>query len=227
MSAYRLEQQRVDIRQFDVLGLDSDAVTHFIRHVGLSTDKKDQFALQDVLAFTHMGPPLEHGSAPGPAHTIGSVPLNADEIQQVNVFVDERRSEYEANKTRQQYVIRPHVKPKCETDGTILYYQFNCAGFVVEAYRFVGIVLLLTGEDVLPTVPLPVLVAAYPDLRDLLENARLRERYNLPGDGPWPVLLAGYVLNALDRDDIRGATPYRANLGDEYFPSKRSVPTGN
>ena len=129
MPAYRLEQQRVNIRQFDVLGLDSDAVTHFIRHVGLSTERKDQFGIQDVLPFTHMGPPLEHGSAPLPVQTTGSVPLNADEIQQVNVFIDERRSEYQAQQVRDaQYVIRPHVQPKCETDGTVLFYRFNSQG---------------------------------------------------------------------------------------------------
>lgn len=225
MPAQRLELQRVDIRQLDVIGLDSDSVPHFVRHVGLSTENKDQFTHQDRLSLTHMGPPLEHGSAPGPVHSTGNVPLNADEIQQISVFVDEIRSEYEANKARDrrdQYVIRPHVKPRCEADGTVLYYRFNCAGFVIEAYRYAGIVLLLTEEENLPSVPLAVLLAAYPDQKDWLESERLRERINLPGDGPWPVVLAGYVVNALARPEreIREGATYRAAVGDEYFPPR-------
>ena len=43
----------------------------------------------------------------------------------------------------------------------------------------------------------------------------------IPGDGPWPVVLAGYVLNSLNRDEdeIRSA-PYNATAGDEFFPPR-------
>jgi hypothetical protein len=75
-------------------------------------------------------------------------------------------------------------------------------------------------------VPLEVLVRQYPELASLLQNPRVRETYGIPGDGPWPVVLAGYVMNALDRtgEEIRG-TPHTAAAGDEFFPSRRVAHT--
>jgi hypothetical protein len=48
------------------------------------------------------------------------------------------------------------------------------------------------------------------------------EAYGIPGEGPWPVVLAGYVINALVRpeEEIR-RVPHTARLGDEFFPSRR------
>lgn len=53
----------------------------------------------------------------------------------------------------------------------------------------------------------------------------MRETYGIPGDGPWPVVLAGYVINSLDRseEDIR-RDPHAARAGDEYFPSRHVPP---
>ena len=179
----------------------------------------------DTIPLTHMGPPLRHGSAGGPVHAIGTVPLSVDEIQQINVFVDELYSEYKAHNARnhRQYVIRPHVWPERDSDGTVLFLRFNCAGFVIEAYRAVGIDLVRTADNEIPWVSLGILVTAYPELAPYLQNASFRDSYDLPGDGPWPVILPGYVLNALERqeDVIRSGIPYHAVPGDEYYPSRR------
>ena len=32
-------------------------------------------------------------------------------------------------------------------------------------------------------------------------------KFGIAGDGPWPVILAGYVLNALDRPEAKSAPP--------------------
>ena len=75
--------------------------------------------------------------------------------------------------------------------------------------------LLAIDEETLPEVPRQTLEAAYPVF---LDNPDRRERLGLQGDGPWRVVLAGYLLHALDRtgDEIR-AEPYVAKSGDEFF----------
>lgn len=229
MPAQRLNHQPTTIRRFDVIGQDSEGVAHFVRHLGLSSERREQFGPRETISLTHMGPPLQNESPGGLVHVIGTVPLTADEIQQINVFVDELLSEYEAHNARNQsqYIIRPHVWPERESDGTVLFLRFNCAGFVIEAYSEAGITLVLTRDDEIPVVDLDTLVNAYPDWTRALQNPKIRNRYNLPGDGPWPVMLPGYVLNALERPEgeIRAGIPYRAASGDEYYPSHRSRET--
>jgi hypothetical protein len=155
------------------------------------------------------------------------VPLSRDEIFRIRVFVGRVQGELRAANLRRamdQYCIAPHVSPLTDKDGTILFRRFNCAGFVLEAYRSAGISLLDTGGEALPEVGLDLLKEQYPDFASALDRPTLRERMGLTGSGPWPVVLCGYILNALDRteDQIR-AQPYRANPGDERFPP-RPVP---
>lgn len=227
MPAHRLSLEPADLRRFDVIGQDAEGVAHFVRHLGLSSEQRNQLRSHETISLTHMGPPLQHGLAGSPVHVIGTVPLSADEIQQINVFVDELHSEYQAHNARRhrQYVVRPHVLPKRDSDGTVLFLRFNCAGFVIEAYRSAGINLVGMADDEIPGSSLEALLHAYPDMAKYLQDIKYRERedVNLPGDGPWPVMLPGYVLNALQRqeDVIRAGIPYQAVAGDEYFPSRR------
>ena len=122
---------------------------------------------------------------------------------------------------RRQYVIAPPVDPVRAPDGTIIYHRFSCAGFVIESYREIEIDFLRTDADSLPAVPLETLMRQYPDLVNLLQNPKVREAYGIPGEGPWPVVLSGYVINALDRtaEEIR-RVPHTAQAGDEFFPSR-------
>jgi hypothetical protein len=57
---------------------------------------------------------------------------------------------------------------------------------------------------------------AYPGIA---HQSRLREHLGIPGDGPWPVVLAGYVLHALNRtkEDVR-RRPYSPSRNDATFP---------
>lgn len=227
MPTHRVTQEPVCLRVYDAIGQDSERIPEFIRHVGLSTEQREQLRCREAISMVHMAPPLQIETAPDCAHVVGSVPLTSDEIQQMSVFIDELRSEFEANDAREihQYVIRPHVLPKRDSDGTTIYMRFNCAGFVIEAYRAAGIDLLHTFDDDIPMCSLQDLLLAYPDVSDHLQNAafRQREQINLPGEGPWPVVLPGYVLNALAREEevLRTEGPYHAVPGDEYYPSHR------
>jgi len=139
-------------------------------------------------------------------------------------------SEYKAaqiGSSREQYVICPHVENVLRDDHTILYRRFSCVGFVLEAYRDAGISVLLTDLAPPPLVGLDALKTQYPEFAKILDRPRERKKLGIPGDGPWPVVLAGYVLNALARPEreIR-TTPYLARAGDEFFPPRRPAPSG-
>jgi hypothetical protein len=219
----------VSVGQFDVFGQESGTAPQFIRHVGLANESRETFDGSPPLDIAHMGPPLSRGPRPDPITVLGTAGLTVDEVRKIQVFVDEQFMEHEADKTRRVggYVIAPHVKEVTSQDGTVIFRRYNCAGFVIEAYDSADIQLLDTAESSLPPVALPTLGTQYPDMVGHLERPNIRERFGIPGDGPWPIVLAGYVVNALDRSeaDIR-ARPFRATAGDEYFPSRRSANEG-
>lgn len=222
MPAQRLNDEPVSVRKYDVAGKDADSgsLANFVGHVGLFGDDRGQLRRDDRQPLVHMGPPLGVNEGEHAVHCVGSAGLTTDDILQIQVFVDERAGEYEATKIRQdiraQYCVRPHVEAHREPNGTVTYWKYSCAGFVIEAYRYVGLDLLITDEERLPPVDLRLLVAAYPDIA---ASARLRARFNLQGDGPWKVVLAGYVLNALDRSvEAIQRAPYQPVSGDAFFP---------
>jgi hypothetical protein len=222
MPAQRLNDDPVSVGRYDVAGVDADAarLPHFVKHVGLFGDGRKELRRDERSPLVHMGPPLGVNEGEIPVHAVGTAGLSTDDILQVQVFVDDRAGEYEAAKIREnrraQYCIIPHAEPHEEPDGTVTYWRFSCAGFVIEAYRYVDLDLLVTDQERLPPVNLHLVEAAYPGVFD---SDRLRELYNLRGDGPWKIVLAGYVFNALNRsiDAIRGV-PYQPVLGDGFFP---------
>lgn len=124
-----------------------------------------------------------------------------------------------ARDPRSCYVLCPHVAPVVGDDGEVIYVRFNCAGFVVEAYKEAGIELVDT--DALPGIERARLGEAYSFVRSPRFDERNR-RYDWGLDDRedrWPVLMPGYVLHAFDRtcEEIRHA-PYTPQLGDELFP---------
>lgn len=222
MPAQRAASDRISIHMFDVIGQDSTTEAEFIRHVALAAETTD---LADGTSFSravHMGPPLERHPSLGPISSVGTTAITVNEERLIQAFVDEAFDEIEAAQAgpRAQYVIAPHVDEHRPRGATVSFRRYNCAGFVIEAYREIGINLLRTEPDSLPLVDLPTLVRQYPDLSRLLQNPRVRQDHGIPGDGPWPVVLAGYVMNALDRPEtaIRGGS-YQPARGDEFFPS--------
>lgn len=228
MPAQRLGTEPVDIRQYDVVGLDAGPATpHFVRHLALAADSRTGHAPPDPLPLTHMGPPLAVGEGGHVVHVHGTIPPGPDHAEQVGLFVEETRAEYAAHQRRgrDQYCVHPHVSPVVAADGTVVTHRYSCAGFVVEAYRAAGVDLVVTDEARLPGATLDARLAAYPDFHSVLTNpAQRARRAGLHGDGPWPVVLPGYVLHALNRptDDIR-AGPHLPQPGDECFPRRSTA----
>jgi hypothetical protein len=204
-------------------------VPEFVGHVGLLNDgpkalKKDKTPPQ--VSLVHMIPPLADNRHLWEVHAVGTAGLTPNEVPPIRMLCQHRLLEYEAHKVRRedQYVIRPSVKPP---DGDHPYYRYSCAGFVIEAYGWAGIDLIATSEQDLPKVSLDKLKEAYPFFAAKLDDPAERTNYGLDELGPaeiadgWPVVLAGYVINALcpNADDIRRA-PYKPRVGDEFFPSR-------
>jgi hypothetical protein len=227
MPARRLANNPIPMNRNDVVGQDSDSVGEFVRHAALTSEEHTAVTEAVPIRLTDMGPPLSRGGEQL-VHAHGCVPLTTDEVTQLDLFIDRVESEYQANRaaSRQQYIVLPHCRSVESDDGTVIYHRYSCGGFVIEAYRFVGIDLIDTGEATLPAVGLETLRLAYPDLQANLDNPRRRVVIGLAGDGPWPIVLAGYLLNSLNRTEaeIRN-DPYRPQRGDEYFPAHPPVPS--
>jgi hypothetical protein len=222
MPAQRLGSQPVSIQKYDMAAQDSAAAPYFVRHVGLADEQRDDVRSNSEIRLVHMGPPLMRGQSGNPVHAIGEAGLTAGQIRQIGVFVDEHLSEYEAERVRghRQYVIHPHVR---EPDADVPCRRFSCAGFVIEAYRDADLELLVAEPARLPSVDLETLTNAYSDLAHLLRSPARRSRFGLEGEGPWPVVLAGYVMDALNRTvEAIHDGPYTPASGDEYFPARRS-----
>jgi len=226
MPAWRIDSDKRSIRRFDVAA--SDAATHcFIQHVVLSAQDNNELCVDNAaITATHMQPPFHaEQEFARPISAFGSADLTDEEQSQVKVFVDERKLEYDAQRIRQsgssrrdrilnEYTIRPGA---IEPDRNRPFWRFSCAGFVIEAYRNANIVLVDESLGSLPLISLTNLRHAYNF--PLLDNAEFRTELGLDGDGPWRVVLAGYVMNSLNRTvtEIK-ASAYQPVEGDEYFP---------
>lgn len=245
MPAHRLAHP-VDIGQYDVVGMDSERESEFVRHVALAFQDIAGHRPTDSLIVSHMGPPLGLGEDGGLVQTHGVLPLTAGERNSIHIFVEdlemERKAEVDRLKLRikneflaekyigtLQYCIRPHQDELTRNfcNGVVQLRRFSCAGFVLAAYEEAGICLLDTDEANLPEVLLESLCAAYPDQETRLRNPAQRANMNLAGDGPWRVVLAGYVINALASTDLalanpRAKLPYRPQSGDAYYPPRRT-----
>jgi hypothetical protein len=232
MPAWRLDEQNRQVNRFDV-GATDGKVPRFVAHVALCLAEQPQVVSINsrTLPTVHMGPPL--GEKPQPIDVIATALLDPDGIQpserrQIKVFVDDRLSERKAQASRlarlqrlekcyAEYVIYPsYIEPNDE----VSLWRFSCAGFVLKAYEEAKIRLI--DDSKLPDVTLDTLKNAYPGIANLLDRQEVRVRLGIGKGIAWPILLAGYVVNSLNRppDAIR-AQAFHPTQGDEYFPSVR------
>ena len=224
MGAVRIGQQSSSIRAYDALGQDSDTVTEFICHIGMaSAAAVEPVASQGVAVnWVEMGPPLlvpqgnkPVGSTAKPVDVVGTLELTASEHKQIEAFIDEVDAELQSIEKLRQYTVHPHFRDR---DASNSARRFSCAGLVQKAYEYANIDLVDTAA--LPGVGLDTVLAAYPDMQSGLTNPRMRQRVGLDGDGPWPILLPGYLFHAMNRDpQVCRSTPHKPSSGEGFFPS--------
>jgi len=216
------------ILRLEVVGRDSDDLRHFVRHTGLAA--ADHALRDEQVAVIDMGPPLHSLTSPGVmrADVHGTANLTDDEQRKIETFIARHANEHRSlemlrgrallGTVAQMYCILPHAEPLREVDGRYARTRFSCAGYVLEAYRFARISLV--DLDSLSPVPWETVSAAYPDAANLINRGLIdRESLGLIGEGPWPVLLCGYLFHALNRDaeSIRQG-PIRPTLDQARFP---------
>jgi hypothetical protein len=215
MPAFAFSRQPQPARRYDVIGVHSATLSSFVRHVALFNNGGGAVCLNQNVDVVHMGPPLvRHGKAK--ASVMGVVPLTNDEVREIEIWIAQIDDEYAQSRVGplRQYIINPPWQD-WPPNGVRRYRRYSCAGFVLDAYRAVDIHLLELDEQSLPPVDKDALCAAYPEAA----NPRMLQRLDLQGTGPWRIVLAGYVLHALNRaqEQIR-QEPYRAQPGNERFP---------
>ncbi len=218
-SAQRVSSSNGKVGVYDAVGIDSENSKWFIRHVGMSLDELDFTRGQELkLRMVDMEPPLvaPESSNPKQVDVVGTATLSSDDASIINTFICEQLEEYKSLKTapHEQYIVHPHY---VKGNQAVSARRYSCAGFVYECYLDTDITLV--DVDALPLVDEKTLSLVYPLLPRVLANPKLRAMAGLGSDGPWPVLLPGYLFHSLSRgaDQIRQAA-YQPQLGDECFP---------
>ena len=217
MPAFHLAEQAATLSQFDVVGTHSETHPSFVQHVALLNSEECEVSCDDTVRVVHMGWPLETERQLS-AEVAGRIPLTNAQIKSIKTWIAKVKDEYKFESARklQQYVIDPPWKDvRDENTGVRRYRRYSCAGFVLDAHLRVDVSLLIIDKEALPEVTRQTLEAAYPDV---FQNPDRLNRFGIQDNGPWRVVLAGYVLHALDRssDEIQ-AEPYLAQRGDELF----------
>lgn len=228
MGSFRIADQSSNIRAYDAVGQDAKDVAWFVCHIGISNGYVAVKEQRIVLAkMVEMCPPLivpRVGEQLDPEYdrvdVVGSVALTAAESKQMAIFIEETAKELESVPKRQQYTVHPHFRDRNDPDSAR---RFSCAGYVQQAYEYADIDLVDVAA--IPDVELETILPAYPDYREELKHPRARAFVGLKGDGPWPVLLPGYIFHAMNRSpqDCR-TTPYKPQAGDECFPRRETEP---
>ena len=218
MPATVLSQKPRTLLRHNVVGERTAGQTpSFVTHVGLLDADSLSVKANDDVSAVHMRPPLEQGGTIE-AHVEGHVPLTNDEIKEISAWIGEVADEYHTSgvNTIRQYVIDPPWKDEIDLNtGVRRYRRYSCAGFVLDAHCKIDIELLKIDTEALPEVDQQKIASAYPEVSI---SPRRLARYGLKGNGPYRIVLAGYVLHALNRptDQIR-REPYQVQTGDEQF----------
>ena len=212
-----------------IVGMYSDPTdARFVRHVAILA-KNSELKWGQPATVWHMGPPLEGDATLKFVHLVGSVPLDLDDREGIEDWLEEVDKEPPPDNPFRRYIVRPHWDWHTAPEtGRPLYRRFSCTGFVLECYRSMGADLVNTEERDLPDVDFDMLLKAYPDLRRerALERAMrglTRDDLGIAGDGPWGLVLAGYVFHALNEitdEDPRPRAYTPKSVADACFPRR-------
>ncbi len=194
-----------------------------VQHVGVLAEPWS--GESNEMEYADCGPPLRVGqSAEGgislfgrsEVHVVGWLAdLSEAEIYEIQTWIALVRSKIEAgswnNEQREVYVIRPRSQQVRDRDTNVLLFpRFSCAGFVDQCYQVVELNLVSPSDDDMPEVSRAELEHVYGE-----REVRLGRRYGLDGEGPWRVLLPGYLIAALRLD--RADLPYSPSVADRQF----------
>lgn len=213
------------------------ATRPFVKHAAiLKAETALTFGCDNILVW-HIGPPLVAGAKTSVAapekgrktniHLVGFVHLDADDIEGIETWLsdvdkEDRPPGSSMSELLAQYRVSPPIYWVQSENGTPLYRQYSCVGFVMDCYRSIGINLIDDSRNEnLPEVTIDIVVAAY---GQIARKESFRNQFGIPGPGPWRIVLAGYIFHSLNRDsDTIRQTPYDpAGIKDKDFQTPDS-----
>lgn len=186
------------------------------RHVGLLCEALDVTHGMKVEVYD-WAPPLR---APGrmQVDAIGWIDLSVDEVYGVELWLAEVES-YEPLATTTAPNDKRYTVSSADTHeldpvtGRVRWRRFSCATFVERAYAEGAGRRLVVDESEFPEVGRETLERIWGRIAQRLTDDRAA--IGIEGEGPWRVLLPGYLLSAT-RDGV--VLPYRPSVNDLYCP---------
>lgn len=177
-----------------------------VKHVGLLPADMIVDVAEETNVF-HSGPPLAVGQDTGTGpmlgemscHLVGHVSdLSEEERYGMNVWMERIRSTTPVVQSRGAYYCalpadRAILDP---TTGAVIGRRFSCVGLVARCYAE-GADISLIDELQLPRVTKETIKSVW--------NAGplAMASVGVMGDGPWQILLPGYLFHSLERSDAR------------------------
>lgn len=188
------------VRSSSVLGKSNDPRCYpNLYHVAICESDQAALAENDPCPVWHCGYPVQQITAG--FQFVGYLEsLTASEASRIQTAGPMLEAQMQACGLtgEDQYIISPAVKEERDpVTNRLRSIRANCVGFVLICYRQAEIELI--DDRSLPPISFDELKRHNPRVRRLsdLERANL----GIPGDGPWPVCLAGHVMRAFDRTD--------------------------
>jgi hypothetical protein len=208
--------------QFSVVAQDASGIGD-IALVGILFEDRPTLKRDQEVAVFDVDPPLRLGASLGKlvAHAVGYLDAHAgvapptEEQKRIALWL----AELQTRGVKCGYRVMPASRDTFDPHTRRAQYQsFSCAGLVASCYRDGARVPLLVEDARLPDVARALTARIWerpfahlePEARDTL-----MKRYGLEGEGPWKVLLPGYLLHALNQP--RSALPYAPKPGDWQF----------
>lgn len=161
----------------------------------------------------HQSPPLKVPSPEDRPSTmqvrlVSELPLSKAQAEMVGIWLSRTRKQMPRN-WKSQYVVVPAISVVRGDGGVEIFRRYSCAGFVLDLYESGAGVQLIpnwqSGE--LPLVDAATVSAVWQRSLDRYDGETLAERLansaadgvdlGISGQGPWPILLPGYVMKAI------------------------------
>lgn len=230
MPVFELTEVRKEVPELAVVGKFSGNPADFVCHVALHRTSRKLAAGEETEVW-HMGPPVIAGELTAHAEpdvkgrsraqVAAYVELPAGMQKRMQTWLVDVDQELSGISRSGQYIVHPPVKREIDPESKRGFRRFSCAGFVAECYRAgLRAPLVSTDEDDLPEVSPTLVYVAYDER--LRHNDKLRRKVGLAEGKEWRILLAGYLLHALERPlaQIIEETYKPAHIGNAFFPRR-------
>jgi len=233
MTAVTVELRKASLRfaarRLAIVGVYAGESSQFVRHAALLREAANLRSASEV-AVWHMGPPVSLSTGSPQwcrCELIGQIELSNEEIEAIDDWIASVSTQYTGFPILpfQQYVVAPHMVWVKSEEGRSLRQRFSCVGYVIEAYRSAEIDLI--DVSTVPDVERGMVEMIYGSLGRIAGNPALAnylgfagfDDLGVPGDGPWPVVLPGYLFHSARRFQTSAErpaplTPHGVQLGE-------------